>query len=143
MTLYANLLQAPSGNVLAATATTTAWAFLVFAAWCAFFVVLILLIIDLIRRRDISRTRKALWVACWVLLPILSTAAYVAVNARRFVKRRALWITCWILFFPLFALVYVLMNLGRRFGVGPGFPPRTADPEMESPVETAAQPAVE
>jgi hypothetical protein len=105
--------------------------------------VVILLIIDLIRRRDISRTRKAVWVACWVLLPILSTAAYVAVNARRFVKRRALWITCWILFFPLFALVWVVVNPARHLGVGPGFPPRTPDPEMDSPVETAAQPAVE
>jgi hypothetical protein len=110
----------------AMSATTVVWSLVVFVAWCVFFAVVVFVIIDLIRRRDIGRMRKALWVACGILLPPLATAVYVIANARRFANRRVLWIACWIIFLPLFLLVYVVANVAKRVGYGPGFPPTTS-----------------
>jgi hypothetical protein len=49
-------------------------------AWLA---LLIFVIVDVIRRRDISRKRKVAWIVGGVFVPILFVVVYVIANAKR------------------------------------------------------------
>ena len=56
------------------------WTMLVFFAWVIWFWILITILVDVFRRRDIGGGKKALWVIFLILVPFVGVLIYLIVN---------------------------------------------------------------
>ena len=56
------------------------WTMLVFFAWVIWFWILIVILTDVFRRRDISGWAKALWIIFVIVLPFLGVLVYLIAN---------------------------------------------------------------
>jgi hypothetical protein len=56
------------------------WTLIVFFAWVIWFWILITILMDVFRRRDIGGGKKALWVVFLILVPFLGVLVYLIVN---------------------------------------------------------------
>jgi hypothetical protein len=56
------------------------WTLLVFFAWVIWFWILITILVDVFRRRDIGGGKKALWVVFLILVPFIGVLVYLIVN---------------------------------------------------------------
>ncbi len=56
------------------------WTMLVFMAWIIWFWILITILADVFRRRDIGGGSKTLWVIFVIILPFLGVLVYLLVN---------------------------------------------------------------
>ena len=65
------------------------WTMLVFFAWVIWFWILIVIIGDLFRRRDISGWSKALWMLFVIVLPFLGVLIYVGTQGHGMSDRQA------------------------------------------------------
>ena len=64
------------------------WTMIVFFLWVAWIWILISILIDVFRRRDISGWGKALWVIFVVALPFLGVLVYLIVEGKEMGERR-------------------------------------------------------
>jgi Phospholipase_D-nuclease N-terminal/Short C-terminal domain len=65
------------------------WTMLVFFLWIAWFWLVILIVIDIFRRRDIGGGKKAIWLLFILFVPFLGVFVYLIVNSDDMAKRRA------------------------------------------------------
>ncbi|HEX6023361.1 MAG TPA: SHOCT domain-containing protein [Solirubrobacter sp.] len=65
------------------------WTMLVFFMWVIWFWILITVMIDIFRRRDISGWLKAVWVAFVVFLPYLGVFIYLIAQGKGMAERRS------------------------------------------------------
>jgi hypothetical protein len=56
------------------------WTMLIFFAWVIWFWLLITIMIDVFRRRDVGGGRKVLWIIFLILVPFIGVFAYLIVN---------------------------------------------------------------
>jgi preprotein translocase subunit YajC len=65
------------------------WTMLVFFAWVIWFWILITILVDVFRRRDIGGGKKTLWVIFLILLPFIGVFIYLIVNHDSMAERGA------------------------------------------------------
>lgn len=65
------------------------WTMLVFFLWIAWFWLVILIVIDIFRRRDASGGKKVLWLLFILFVPFLGVFVYLIANADDMARRRA------------------------------------------------------
>jgi hypothetical protein len=65
------------------------WTMLVFFAWVIWFWILITILVDVFRRRDIGGGKKTLWVIFVILLPFIGVFIYLIVNHDSMAERGA------------------------------------------------------
>lgn len=65
------------------------WDILIFFAWVIFIWIAITVLIDVLRRHDISGWRKASWVVFIVIVPWIGVLSYLIVNHTGMAERRA------------------------------------------------------
>jgi len=65
------------------------WTMLIFFAWVIWFWMLIAILSDVFRRRDMGGGKKTLWVLFVVFLPFLGVLVYLLVNHDSIAERRA------------------------------------------------------
>ena len=65
------------------------WTMLVFFAWVIWFWILITILVDVFRRRDIGGGKKALWVIFLILVPFVGVLIYLIVNHDSMAERGA------------------------------------------------------
>jgi predicted Kef-type K+ transport protein len=65
------------------------WTLIVFFAWVIWFWILITILADVFRRRDIGGGKKALWVVFLILVPFLGVLVYLIVNHDEMAERKA------------------------------------------------------
>lgn len=65
------------------------WTMIVFFAWVIWFWMLILVLTDVFRRRDLSGWAKAGWVIFTVILPFLGVLVYLVFHGHEMAERRA------------------------------------------------------
>jgi uncharacterized SAM-binding protein YcdF (DUF218 family) len=63
------------------------WTMLIIFAWVIWFWILIRVLIDVFRRRDIGGGKKTLWVIFMVFLPFIGVFAYLIVNGQHMATR--------------------------------------------------------
>ncbi len=63
------------------------WTLIVFFAWVIWFWILITILMDVFRRRDIGGGKKALWVVFLILVPFLGVLVYLIVNHDEMAER--------------------------------------------------------
>ncbi|MGH3037048.1 MAG: SHOCT domain-containing protein [Gaiellaceae bacterium] len=63
------------------------WTLIVFFAWVIWFWILITILADLFRRRDIGGGRKALWVVFLILVPFVGVLVYLIANHDEMAER--------------------------------------------------------
>ena len=63
------------------------WTMLVFFVWIAWFILLIRIVGDVFRRRDISGGKKTLWLLFLLFVPFLGTFAYLIANSDEMAQR--------------------------------------------------------
>jgi hypothetical protein len=63
------------------------WTLLVFFAWVIWFWILITILVDVFRRRDIGGGKKALWVVFLILVPFIGVLIYLIVNHDEMAER--------------------------------------------------------
>ena len=63
------------------------WTMLIFFAWVMWFWLLIVIIGDLFRRRDIGGGKKTVWLIFVLFLPFLGVFAYVIANSHSMAER--------------------------------------------------------
>jgi Phospholipase_D-nuclease N-terminal/Short C-terminal domain len=56
------------------------WTLLIFFAWVIWFWLLITILVDVFRRRDIGGGKKVLWIIFLILIPFIGVFAYLIVN---------------------------------------------------------------
>ena len=56
------------------------WTLLIFFAWVIWFWLLITILVDVFRRRDIGGGKKTLWIIFLILLPFIGVFAYLIIN---------------------------------------------------------------
>jgi hypothetical protein len=64
------------------------WTLIVFFAWVIWFWILITILVDVFRRRDIGGGKKALWVVFLILVPFLGVLIYLIVNHDEMAERK-------------------------------------------------------
>jgi Short C-terminal domain/Phospholipase_D-nuclease N-terminal len=65
------------------------WSMIIFFLWVAWIWILILILSDVFRRRDISGWVKALWVFFLIVLPFLGVLIYLIAESDGMAQRRA------------------------------------------------------
>lgn len=65
------------------------WTLLVFFLWIAWFWLVILVVIDVFRRRDIGGGKKTLWLLFILFVPFLGVFVYLIANSDGMAERRA------------------------------------------------------
>jgi phospholipase D-like protein/putative oligomerization/nucleic acid binding protein len=65
------------------------WTMLVFFLWIAWFWLVILIVIDIFRRRDAGGGKKVLWLVFILFVPFLGVFIYLIANSDDMAKRRA------------------------------------------------------
>jgi hypothetical protein len=65
------------------------WTMIIFFAWVAWIWILITILIDVFRRRDISGWAKAAWVVFLVVLPFIGVLVYLIANHEGMADRSA------------------------------------------------------
>ena len=65
------------------------WTMLIFFAWVIWFWMLIAILSDVFRRRDMGGGKKTLWVLFVVFLPFLGVLVYLLLNHDSIAERRA------------------------------------------------------
>jgi hypothetical protein len=65
------------------------WTMLVFFAWVMWFWLLITVLVDVFRRRDISGWGKAAWTLFMIVLPFIGVLAYIGFEGRGMSERTA------------------------------------------------------
>jgi hypothetical protein len=65
------------------------WTMLVFFLWIAWFWLVILIVIDIFRRRDASGGKKVLWLLFILFVPFLGVFVYLIANSDDMARRRA------------------------------------------------------
>jgi len=65
------------------------WTMLIFFAWVIWFWMLIAILSDVFRRRDMGGGKKTLWVLFVVFLPFLGVLVYLLANHDSIAERRA------------------------------------------------------
>jgi hypothetical protein len=65
------------------------WTMIIFFAWVAWIWILIVILIDVFRRRDESGWVKALWVIFLIVLPFIGVLVYLIVNHDGMAERSA------------------------------------------------------
>ena len=65
------------------------WTMIIFFAWVAWIWILIVILIDVFRRRDESGWVKALWVIFMIVLPFIGVLVYLIVNHDGMAERSA------------------------------------------------------
>jgi hypothetical protein len=63
------------------------WTMIIIFAWVIWFWILIRVLIDVFRRRDIGGGKKTLWVIFMVFLPFIGVFAYLIVNGQHMATR--------------------------------------------------------
>jgi hypothetical protein len=63
------------------------WTLIVFFAWVIWFWILITILVDVFRRRDIGGGKKALWVVFLILVPFIGVLIYLIVNHDEMAER--------------------------------------------------------
>ena len=63
------------------------WTLLVFFAWVIWFWILITILVDVFRRRDIGGGKKALWVVFLILAPFIGVLVYLIANHDEMAER--------------------------------------------------------
>jgi Short C-terminal domain/Phospholipase_D-nuclease N-terminal len=63
------------------------WTLIVFFAWVIWFWILITILADVFRRRDIGGGKKALWVVFLILVPFLGVLVYLIINHDEMAER--------------------------------------------------------
>jgi hypothetical protein len=63
------------------------WTLLIFFAWVIWFWLLITILVDVFRRRDIGGGKKTLWIIFLILVPFIGVFAYVIVNHDEMAER--------------------------------------------------------
>jgi Phospholipase_D-nuclease N-terminal/Short C-terminal domain len=56
------------------------WTMLIFFAWVIWFWLLITILVDVFRRKDIGGGKKVLWIIFLILIPFVGVFAYLIVN---------------------------------------------------------------
>jgi hypothetical protein len=56
------------------------WTMLIFFAWVIWFWLLITILVDVFRRRDIGGVKKTVWIIFLILAPFIGVFAYLIVN---------------------------------------------------------------
>jgi hypothetical protein len=56
------------------------WTMLIFFAWVIWFWLLITILVDVFRRRDIGGGKKTLWIIFLILIPFIGVFAYLITN---------------------------------------------------------------
>jgi hypothetical protein len=56
------------------------WTLLIFFAWVIWFWLLITILVDVFRRRDIGGVKKTLWIIVLIILPFIGVFVYLIVN---------------------------------------------------------------
>ena len=64
------------------------WTLIVFFAWVIWFWILITILADVFRRRDIGGGKKTLWVLFLILVPFVGVLIYLLVNHDEMAERR-------------------------------------------------------
>jgi hypothetical protein len=64
------------------------WTLIVFFAWVIWFWILITILADVFRRRDIGGGKKTLWVIFLIFVPFLGVLVYLLVNHDEMAERR-------------------------------------------------------
>jgi hypothetical protein len=65
------------------------WTMLVFFLWIAWFWLVILVVLDIFRRRDIGGGKKTIWLLFILLVPFLGVFVYLIANSDDMARRRA------------------------------------------------------
>ena len=65
------------------------WTMIIFFAWVAWIWILVVILIDVFRRRDESGWVKALWVIFLIVLPFIGVLVYLIVNHDGMAERSA------------------------------------------------------
>lgn len=65
------------------------WTMLIIFAWVIWFWMLISIMADVFRRRDIGGVRKAIWIVFLILLPFVGVLSYLVVNSDDIARRNA------------------------------------------------------
>lgn len=63
------------------------WTMLIFFAWVMWFWLLIVIIGDIFRRRDIGGGKKTIWLIALLFLPFIGAFAYVLTNSQSMAER--------------------------------------------------------
>ena len=63
------------------------WTLIVFFAWVIWFWILITILMDVFRRRDVGGGKKALWVVFLILVPFLGVLIYLIINHDEMAER--------------------------------------------------------
>jgi hypothetical protein len=64
------------------------WTLIVFFAWVIWFWILITILADVLRRRDIGGGKKTLWVLFLIFVPFVGVLIYLLVNHDEMAERR-------------------------------------------------------
>ena len=64
------------------------WTMLIFFLWIAWFWLVILIVIDIFRRRDVGGGKKALWLIFILFVPFLGVFIYLIANSDDMARRR-------------------------------------------------------
>ena len=74
--------------------------------------------VDVVRRADLSRVKKALWLVFLVILPLIGVVIYVAIDAlsrpELSGRRKALWLAFLLVLSVIAVPVYIIANRGSR-----------------------------
>ena len=63
------------------------WTMLIFFAWVIWFWLLITILADLFRRRDVGGGKKVLWVIFVIIIPFVGVLAYLLINHDEMAQR--------------------------------------------------------